>query len=67
MLQSTNGGKKEDAHLRIEYWHESNHKQMMMGTLHNQSKLVSLHFYHISEIHYILFCFETYYYYLTLR
>lgn len=32
---------------------------MLMGLLHKQSKLVSLQFCHISEVHYILSHFET--------
>lgn len=40
---------------------------MLMGLLHKQSKLVSLQFCHISEVHYILSHFETDYYYFKLR
>lgn len=40
--------------------------QMIMGILHNESKLV-FQFYHVSEVHYILFHFETDYYYFKLK
>lgn len=40
---------------------------MIMGILHNQAKSVSLQFYDMSEVHYILFHFETACYYFKLR
>lgn len=59
MLQSTNQREKRCTSYNRTLAGIKSYKQMIMGILHNQSKLVCLQFDHISEAHYILFHFET--------